>query len=76
LHEQRLLDSVVKRLDIGVYDPTLAAVDSQADLLTGLVGVPLWSEPVRARPKLGLEDRLQHHLCGGLDGPISDRGHS
>jgi hypothetical protein len=46
LHEQRLLDTVVKRLDVGVYDPTLAVVDSQADLLTGLVGVPLWSEPI------------------------------
>ena len=38
-----------------------------------LVGTPLRPEPVRAVPKVRLEDRLQHHLRGGLDHPIPHR---
>ena len=37
------------------------------------MGAPLRPEPVRAVPKVGLEDRLQHHLRGSLDHPISYR---
>src|SRR5450830_396659 len=37
------------------------------------MGTPLRSEPVLAVPEIRLEDRLQHHLRGGLDYPIPHR---
>jgi DNA invertase Pin-like site-specific DNA recombinase len=38
----------------------------QVDLGDGVLGAPVWAKAVRARPKVRLEDRLEHQLQRGL----------
>ncbi|MBM2811014.1 MAG: hypothetical protein HW416_1773 [Chloroflexi bacterium] len=72
-HELRLGNSVEERLDVGVYHPARPSVHRLPYLLTRLVRTPLRPKPVRALPKIHLEDRLQHQLRCCLHDPIPNR---
>jgi hypothetical protein len=44
------------------------------DLGDRVLSTPPGPEPIRARLKAGLEDRLQHQLQRRLDNPVRNRG--
>ena len=71
-----MVNSVVEGFDVELHDPVRTAVHSVPQLLTGLVGTALRSEPVLTVSEVGFEDWLQDHFRGCLDHAISNRGYA
>jgi hypothetical protein len=57
-----------------VFVPVRPMVDGLSQLLTSMVRIALRPKAVQARSEVGFKDWFQHHLRGGLDLSISDRG--
>jgi len=68
-------DRVEEVGDVGVHHPSPPLLDRRPDRIERIVRRALRPEPVGAVQEIGLEDRLQHRLGGGLDHPIPDRRH-
>ena len=74
LHQQVVVDAVVERLDVQFHDPVRTTVYGLTQLLTCLVRVSFRPEPVRALPKRGFEDRLQHRFSAAWTTPSRTAG--
>src|SRR5207245_1608009 len=81
-----VIDVIETAFDVALYHPgigqaispsirlPLTRLDGQPDMLQGAVRAPSGPKPVRDRPKLRLEDRLQECFDRALNDAILDRG--
>ena len=74
VHQGRVVDLVEARRDVTLQHPLIADAGEVADLGDGVLGPASGAEPVRARAKVRLEDRLQHQLQGRLHDPVTGGG--
>jgi hypothetical protein len=70
VHQGRVVDPVKARLDVGLDHPLICAGSEVVHLGDRVLRPASRSEPVGARLEVGLEDRLQHQLKGGLNDAI------
>src|SRR6266545_2108792 len=68
-----VVERVEARLDIRLDDPLVGAARQLVDLGDRVLGSAPRSEAIRAGLEVGLEDRLQHQLEGGLHHPVAQR---
>jgi hypothetical protein len=68
-----MIDAVKARLDVALHDPLIGAEGEVPHLGDRVLRSAPRPEPVGARPKVGLEDRLQHELEGGPHDAVADR---
>ena len=68
-----VVERVEARLDIRLDDPLVGAARQLVDLGDRVLGSAPRSEAIRAGLEVGLEDRLQHQLEGGLHDPVAQR---
>src|SRR6266536_1289795 len=71
-----MVDLVEAGFDVALHDPLVVAWyrGEEANLGHGVMRSAHRAEPVAAREKVRLEDRLQHQLQRRLDHPVGDRG--
>jgi hypothetical protein len=86
VHQVMVIDVVEAALNVAFYHPgirhfvpasirsQLARLDGHPDMLQGAVCAPSGTKPVRDRPKLRLEDRLQECFDRALDDAIFNCG--
>jgi len=74
VHEGRMRNFVETGLDVALDHPLVGVGGQVADLGHRVMSPAFRAEPVGAREKVRLEDRLQHQLHGGLDHPIPHCG--
>ncbi len=77
LQQRRVVDGVEARGDVGLQHPVVVTglAGQVVDLGDRVLGAAAWAKPIRARPKPGLENGLQHRLQRRLHHPVSHRGH-
>jgi hypothetical protein len=68
----RVRDFVEARLDVCLENPLVGAAREQVDLSDRVMRSASGPEPVRAGLEIGLEDRLEHRLEGGLNHAVAD----
>jgi len=72
LEEVRVRNRIEVARQIGVYDIGVAPDDMPVHFLDCVDSPTSGAIAVRSVLEVGLEDRLQHDLGGGLDGPVTD----
>jgi len=73
-HKRGVVDLVKARRDVALQHPGVGVGAEVVDLGDGVLGAPAGSKPIGARVEVGLEDRFEDQLQGGLDDPVFDRG--
>ena len=73
VHQGRVVDAIEARLYVALHHPLVRAEGEVLNLGDRDLRSASRSKPVGARLKVGLEDRLQHQLEGGLHDAVADR---